>query len=316
MYYHASLLLLFRPFLKATFTNQIDVVPREVCRQAANSISEIWNRHLSMYGTAGVYTFQVHCLFTACTIHVINLPTIAATNYFVQACNIFQKLIPRNDWAKSSLIILRSLVEKWNLILPQDAEEALYREFDDGSNKSRTASEQGQHPGSGEVGSPQSGGSQRDSVHRNPLQYAQSLPQHHQDTSPWSATSASSGGLTQWSPMRNPTSPVEDSTLTLKPARFLESQIQQASGGVTAAEHNGVPVRSATSYLYAPQPGQPAPMLVPVDVVPGEGGASNARKSARDGIFDEVGSLQDGVEGLTFEDDWRDPFMGYLGPQR
>lgn len=71
-----------------------------------------------------------------------------------------------------------------------------------------------------------------------------------------------------------------------------------------------------SSYLYAPQPGAPAPMLVPVDVT-AKGGATKAEKAARNGgDGEELEGLHDKVEGLTFGDDWRDPFMGYLGPQR
>lgn len=314
MYYHACLLLLFRPFLKATFTRQIDVTPREVCRQAANNISDLWNRHRAMYGLAGIYAFQVHCLFTACTIHIINLPTISATNNLVQACNVFQQLVPRNDWARSCLTILRSLVEKWNLILPQDAEEALYREFDDGGSKSDSASEQGQHSAPSGIGTPQAGMQRQESFHRTLSQATQSSSsQRHDD--PYSASSGSSVGNVPWASKRNSGSAADSAASTLKRARFLPNQIQQASGTVTAPEDLGVPAPNATSYLYAPQPGQPAPMLVPVDVS-GSGGVSRTQRLAHEGSADEINGLQDGVEGLTFGDDWRDPFMGYLGPQR
>jgi len=128
MYYHTAVLLLFRPFLKATI-DYSDVVPRDVCREAANMISDLWQEHHSMYGLSGIYMFQVHCLLTACTLHIINVPTISANRHLTQACNIFQELIPRNEWARSSLVVLRGLAEKWRLVLPLEVEEAMYRDI-------------------------------------------------------------------------------------------------------------------------------------------------------------------------------------------
>lgn len=128
MYYHTAVLLLFRPFLKATI-DYSDVVPRDVCREAANMISDLWQEHHSVYGLSGIYMFQVHCLLTACTIHIINVPTISANRHLTQACNIFQELISRNEWARSSLVVLRGLAEKWRLVLPLEVEEAMYRDI-------------------------------------------------------------------------------------------------------------------------------------------------------------------------------------------
>jgi hypothetical protein len=139
MYYHTALLLLFRPFLKAKI-DYSDVVPREVCREAANMISELWQQHRNIYGLSGIYMFQVHSLLTACTIHIINVPTISATRHLTAACNIFQELIPRNGWARSALTILRGLAEKWRLVLGLEVEEAMYRDVG-----GPPAASQGQH---------------------------------------------------------------------------------------------------------------------------------------------------------------------------
>ncbi|OCK74707.1 hypothetical protein K432DRAFT_409640 [Lepidopterella palustris CBS 459.81] len=133
MYYHAAVLLLFRPFLKAKFTKS-EVSPREVCRQSANAISDIFAQHRRLYDLVGIYTFQVHCLITACTIHIINVPTISSTNYLTAACNSFQDLVHCNEWAAGSLNTIKGLVQKWNIILPLEAETSLYRNSDILSN--------------------------------------------------------------------------------------------------------------------------------------------------------------------------------------
>ena len=128
MYYWTAVLLLFRPFLKANIVNHPDIVPREMARQAADNISDIWAQHQRLYGYSGIYMFQVHCLLTACTIHIISIPGPSPTARFTDACNSFQDLAHRHEWARSSLHILRNLAQKWSLILPKDAETALYRD--------------------------------------------------------------------------------------------------------------------------------------------------------------------------------------------
>lgn len=126
MYYHAAMLLLFRPFLKATFTN-FDVSPRDECRRSASSITEIFSQHRKLYGLIGIFTFEVHCLMTACTIHVVNLPTIAAARYLTDSCRHFHDLTSQNEWATGSLNIIKGLVQKWNIILPIETENVLYQ---------------------------------------------------------------------------------------------------------------------------------------------------------------------------------------------
>ena len=128
MYYHTAVLLLFRPFLKAKFTES-DISPSDVCRQSANQISDIFAQHRRLYDTTGISTFQLHCLLTACTIHIINLPALSSASYLTAACNHFQDLVPRNDWAASALSVIKGLIEKWTIILPQETESALYRPF-------------------------------------------------------------------------------------------------------------------------------------------------------------------------------------------
>ena len=126
MYYQTAVLMLFRPFLKAKFTDS-DLSPSEVCRQAANQISNIFDAHRQLYDTTGIYTFQLHCLLTACTIHIVNLPTQQSAAYLTGACNHFHDLVALNEWATGSLAIIKGLVKKWNVILPQECELALYR---------------------------------------------------------------------------------------------------------------------------------------------------------------------------------------------
>ncbi|KAK5201702.1 hypothetical protein LTR16_001762 [Cryomyces antarcticus] len=236
MYYHAAVLLLFRPFLKATFTKS-PVSPREVCRQSADAISKIFAQHRRLYDLAGIYTFQVHCLLTACTIHIINVPALSSTSYLTAACNNFQDLIHRNEWATGSLNIIKGLVQKWNIILPLDAETALYR-----------------------------------NAHK---------------------TSDFSFGNESQAQIYRP----EKRSHFLNPS----TQVMQKRQRLAPRETREQP----TNYLFAPFPNHPAPLLGPV----------HTSTSADTEHNDELNKVAQGLDGLSFGDDWFDPFMGYQGDE-
>lgn len=125
--WHSAVLLLFRPFIRAKITDS-DVVPQDVCRNSANSISELFAKHRATYDLAGICSFQIQCLMTACTIHILHMPAIASTTHFVDACNSLHDLMERNEWARTSLNTIKSLVKKWDRVLPIEAEAALYRD--------------------------------------------------------------------------------------------------------------------------------------------------------------------------------------------
>lgn len=125
LYYHVAVLLLFRPFLRAKFTES-DLVPSEICRVHATAISDLFARYMSMYHSTGIYTFQLQCLLAACTIHLINLPAISSAAALRKACEYFHALVSRNTWAFGSIKLLKDLVTKWGVILPVEVEEALY----------------------------------------------------------------------------------------------------------------------------------------------------------------------------------------------
>ncbi|KAI9695939.1 MAG: hypothetical protein M1820_008351 [Bogoriella megaspora] len=119
MQYHAAVLLLFRPFIPVRFVNHSDTDPRNVCDRAAKAISEAFEEHTRRYDHFGLCTFQVHCLLTACTIHIINAEDQRHMNHLAVACRSFHTLAPKIGWAAACLHIVSGLAEKWKIELPQ-----------------------------------------------------------------------------------------------------------------------------------------------------------------------------------------------------
>jgi hypothetical protein len=311
MYYHAAVLLLFRPFLKAKFTES-DLSPREVCRASANAISDIFAQHRCMYGLIGIYTFQVHCLLTACTIHVINLPAIASTTYLTAACNSFQELIPQCEWAAGCLSILKGLVQKWNIILPLEAETALYKNaamlqgrgfpLPSIDSQAEAGAEPGHQPSSS-----------------SPSSYMQPRSFSYDTTFSPFAPDQSSG-----QPQKRPHYPLPSSQIMQKRQRLQPRPNTQKRPSDQ---------QQPTDYLFAPFPNQPAPLMGPIHTSEGltrrgsgdqmgkgkgkaEGdvrSSENKEGSETDGDGDG-GQLAGVFDGLNFEGDGMfDPFMGYTG---
>ncbi|KAF1980896.1 hypothetical protein K402DRAFT_425854 [Aulographum hederae CBS 113979] len=303
MYYNAAVLLLFRPFLKAEFT-QSDISPRVKCREAAKAISDILGRHRRLYGLSGFYTFQLHCILTACTIHIINLPTIAATTRLTDACNHFQDLVHRNAWAGHSLDTLRGLVDRWKIILPSEVETALYRNFRDASSQDPNM-----------VYPP--------TDHFSPI-----LPVPSGSfptgvilqTDPSSSSSAAllarpeKRGPTNSFTHNPPSSSSSFSTAPLSPKRPRLYPPPSSTLNPAAANAPPNPPSSTTPtanpqphYLFAPFPNQPAPLLGPI----------HTSTSADTEWNDELARIAQGFDGLDFgvgdEEGLLDPFMGWGG---
>lgn len=285
MYYHAAVLLLFRPFLKAKFT-QTDIAPSEVCRAAAASISELFAQHRRLYDTVGIYTFQLHCLLTACTIHVINIPAIAATSYLTAACNHFHDLARWNEWATGSLTIIKGLVQKWSIILPGEAELALYRSHHE-MVAGNLAAEHRTGP-QAEVFRPS-----KRMYNLNPS--TSNIPKKQKLAAPRLPGAAFLESGQQPEGLRSPAG----------------SGAEETDGNTTSGSNTGKskPKRSReqqTNYLFAPFPNQPAPLLGPIHT------STTSDLGRLDALSADV---EHGFDGLSFEGGggWFDPFMGYSG---
>jgi hypothetical protein len=126
MQYHSAVLLLFRPFLSARFPKFPATDPRQIVKDAAQRISQAFQEHLRQYQDSGICTFQVHCLLTACTIHILHLKDNRSLHHLITACNSFWILAPRILWAAASLHIIHGLVRKWHIQIPDSVADALY----------------------------------------------------------------------------------------------------------------------------------------------------------------------------------------------
>jgi hypothetical protein len=279
MYYHAAVLLLFRPFLKAEFTDSA-ISPSDVCRRAAAEISSLFALYRRYYGTVGIYTFQLHCLLTACTIHIIYTPAIASTTFLTNACNQFHELAKWNEWATGSLNIIKGLVSKWGIVLPAETELALYRNHGDmaeGNLEETAGFQQDVFRSTKRVG------------FLNPS--SSIIPKRQKLAAPGlpGAASLASGKLPPCS-------------LEREEAEGEDDDEYSAAMGPDGKPKQTYSREQQSRVLFAPFPNQPAPLLEPIHT------SVQLEVNNQDGVAD-------GYDGISFEGSggWFDPYMGYQG---
>ena len=299
MYYHAAVLLLFRPFLRARFTESPDTTPADICRQSATAISDLFAKHLSLYGNTGIYTFQIQCLLTSCTIHLINLPAISASSYLKTACNTFFHLVSYNTWAYGSVQLIRDLVRKWNIILSGEVEMALYPPNEDLPPSLMARLDDPTAP------------------------VAQLSPQREAGRSEAAGATKRAAFLDPGSQKRQRLAPVQQGAVSpasssSAAARSRHRRASRAtaaegssgagtsdSGGDSGKEEGAGSAGKGTgkSFLFAPFPNQPAPLLGPIH--------TSTVLDEDEGEEDVVKRVTQDFDGLRFEGDgWFDPFIG------
>ncbi|KGQ02687.1 Nitrogen assimilation transcription factor nit-4 [Beauveria bassiana D1-5] len=69
LYYHFAVLLLFRPFLKLRFIGS-QIVPREICSQAADAIGTLVSSYAKLYTLRRTPTFLPYFTFASATVHI------------------------------------------------------------------------------------------------------------------------------------------------------------------------------------------------------------------------------------------------------
>lgn len=150
MFYHLLYIHLFRPFLKyspATSPLPAHVSPRKLCTAAASAISKLMRLYKRTYGLRQICNIAVYIVHSACTIHLLNLPTGSQTLNVTNAGKVpvgetVGKAARRDivhgvkhleeiaeDWlcARRTLSIISVLARKWKINLPEDAQLVLER---------------------------------------------------------------------------------------------------------------------------------------------------------------------------------------------
>ncbi|KAH7390115.1 fungal-specific transcription factor domain-containing protein [Cadophora sp. MPI-SDFR-AT-0126] len=128
MYYHTAILLLFRPFVKLNITGS-GVSPRDLCQQAANTISILLKSYSDLYTLERTPSFVPYFVLAATITHVITLGKQQAGPEQLQAAiTNLRQMESCHGFANRALNIVRFLINHWDVtfkMLHSDEEDAV-----------------------------------------------------------------------------------------------------------------------------------------------------------------------------------------------
>ncbi|KAI5236504.1 hypothetical protein E4T43_08601 [Aureobasidium subglaciale] len=120
MYYHQSVLHLFRPFMKLDLSD-IGLYPRELATYCATEISKLMNALRGMYGLRRTSLVVSTILLSASTVHLMNLPSQGAAVQLTQAMQDLNTMSVNHRYASCCLEVINRLANQWGVRLPEGA---------------------------------------------------------------------------------------------------------------------------------------------------------------------------------------------------
>ncbi|KAI9793529.1 MAG: hypothetical protein M1816_007962 [Peltula sp. TS41687] len=120
IYYHTVVLHLFRPFLKVDLLDS-SISPRAICTESAENISILADGYRNLYTLRRECVLMSHCLLSASTIHLLNLPSPRASRYITDDLRNLNEASVCHGFAGRCLRIIQTLAQKWEITLPEEA---------------------------------------------------------------------------------------------------------------------------------------------------------------------------------------------------
>lgn len=123
MYYHYAILLLFRPFIKLKIPGS-SVLPKDVCRQAADAISTLMCSYYQLYSLRRTPAFVPYFALASSIHHLVVLGnTGECPQHVQQAYADLKEMSICHKFAHRVRSILRSLIERWDIDIEIDDDE-------------------------------------------------------------------------------------------------------------------------------------------------------------------------------------------------
>jgi hypothetical protein len=121
MFYHAALILLFRPFIRPrhaesptrTTTSPYDVSPQDICTNSALSITKCLKEYQHLYSLRRFSNWLVHAVLTSATIYVINTTGRVRSSSHVTAPNAMCDSLEATRKLEDTITALDEMGEAW-----------------------------------------------------------------------------------------------------------------------------------------------------------------------------------------------------------
>lgn len=130
MFFQLLYIHLFRPFLKYSPQHSplpSNVSPRKLCTTAAAMISKLLRLYKRSHGLRQICNIAVYITQNACTIHLLNLPSKDAKRDITHGIKHLEEIAESWLCARRTLSILSVLSKRWNVAMPEEADQVLQR---------------------------------------------------------------------------------------------------------------------------------------------------------------------------------------------
>jgi hypothetical protein len=118
IYYHFAILLLFRSLIKLRFIGS-SILPRDVCAQAAEAITNLVRSYDQLYTLQRTPSFVPYIVLTAGIIHLV-LGNTLPSKQFTQTVEDLRNMCSCHGFAHRGLQILNELARQWNIKIKLD----------------------------------------------------------------------------------------------------------------------------------------------------------------------------------------------------
>ena len=125
MYYHTSVMHLFRPFLKVDITNSA-VSPLEEVRSCANTIHNMVSDFRRIYSFERGLLILSHVIMSANIIDLVMMPDPTAVQHLILGATCLREMGYNQVLSSRFLNIVLALAKQWNKKLPPDVYQAAY----------------------------------------------------------------------------------------------------------------------------------------------------------------------------------------------
>ncbi|KAH7389589.1 fungal-specific transcription factor domain-containing protein [Phaeosphaeria sp. MPI-PUGE-AT-0046c] len=265
MLYHTIIVHLFRPMLKVDLVHS-DVHPRDICIEAANSVSEVVRTYRQFYDFSTAHLVIPHVLLTASIVHLLySKDNKTSYHNLIEGLQGLEDVHECHYFGARSFRILHTLSKTWNIPWPEEMlnSKLLPRNPPGGSQgpvspltdpllvAPNTFATTGSHLGSNTTYSPISHAGRRESLSMFSPQVNLQLLTNAAITRPGSV------------PASHQQSPALNHPLT-HPYNTLPYQFPQAvssAGSNTATTVTSAPSDPTETIFWNPIPGVPGPIL-------------------------------------------------------
>jgi hypothetical protein len=120
MFYHICVMHLFKPIMRMDLTNS-EIVPREICLNCANEVSNLMNIIRHVYGLKRTNLLHTHILLSTGLVYLTNMGDKTSAQNLVQCLKDLEAVSGSHHFGARAFKIICSLAKRNHVVIPEGA---------------------------------------------------------------------------------------------------------------------------------------------------------------------------------------------------